>query len=57
MKRSGSFWDKDYFDRWIRNPNQWEKVIRYLEGNPVKAGLCKSPEEWEWSSAHQKRDN
>jgi REP element-mobilizing transposase RayT len=38
LKRSGSFWAKDYFDRWIRNRN---------ERNPVKAGLSKSPEDWE----------
>ena len=56
MKHSGAFWAKDYFDRWIRNRNEWEKVIRYIERNPVKAGLCKSPEDWEWSSAHQRRD-
>ncbi len=51
MKRSGSFWAKDYFDHWIRNRDEWEKVIRYVERNPVKAGLCKSPEDWKWSSA------
>jgi hypothetical protein len=33
-----------------------EKAIRYIEQNPVKAGLCKSPEDWQWSSAHLKRD-
>jgi REP element-mobilizing transposase RayT len=54
LKRSGSFWAKDYFDRWIRNRNECEKVIRYVERNPVKAGLCKSPEDWEWSSARQR---
>jgi REP element-mobilizing transposase RayT len=56
MKRSGSFWAKDYFDRWIRDRNEWEKVIRYIERNPVKAGLCNSPEDWQWSSARWKRD-
>ncbi len=56
MKRRGSFWAKDYFDRWIRNTDEWGKVIRYVEGNPVKAGLCKSPEDWEWSSARERRD-
>jgi len=53
LKRSGSFWAKDYFDRWIRNRNEWEKVVRYVEQNPVKAGLCKAPEDWEWSSARR----
>jgi REP element-mobilizing transposase RayT len=54
LKRSGSFRAKDYLDRWIRNDNECEKVIRYAERNPVKAGLCKSPEEWEWSSARRR---
>ncbi len=36
---------KDYFDR-IRVRNECEKVIRYMERNPVKAGLCKFPEVW-----------
>ena len=52
LRRSGSFWAKDYFDRWIRNRNECDKVIRYVERNPVKAGLCKSPEDW--SSARQR---
>jgi REP element-mobilizing transposase RayT len=40
-------WAKDYFDRRIRNRYEWEKVIRYVERNPVKAGLRHSPEDWE----------
>lgn len=26
-------------------------ALRYVELNPVRAGLCKNPEEWRWSSA------
>lgn len=26
------------------------EVLRYLALNPVRAGVCKSPEAWEWSS-------
>ena len=47
LKRSGSFRAKDYFDRWIRDRDEYEKIIRYVERNPVKAGLCKSPEDRE----------
>jgi putative transposase len=25
--------------------------LRYIHWNPVKRGLCKKPEDWEWSSA------
>jgi putative DNA methylase len=27
MKRSGCLWAKDYFDRWIRNRNEWENPV------------------------------
>ena len=29
---------------------QFVKRLRYIHRNPVKAGLCKRPENWEWSS-------
>lgn len=27
-------------------------VVRYIELNPVRAGLCSDPQEWRWSSVH-----
>ncbi len=27
-------------------------ALRYVELNPVRAGLCDSPEQWPWSSVH-----
>jgi putative transposase len=27
-------------------------AVRYVELNPVRAGLCQSPEQWAWSSVH-----
>ena len=27
-------------------------VVRYIELNPVRAGLCSDPREWRWSSVH-----
>jgi len=56
LGRSGQFWQHEPFDRYIRNLNHFENVIRYIEGNPVKAGLCASAADWEYSSAaHRKR--
>lgn len=26
-------------------------TVRYVERNPVAAGLCETPEQWRWSSA------
>lgn len=55
LSRSGHFWMADYFDRYIRNPEHFVKTIRYIENNPVKAGLCKRPEDWSFSSAQRRR--
>ena len=46
------FWARDYFDRWIRDRNEEQRITRYIEQNPVKAGLCQAPEDWPWSSAN-----
>ena len=51
LRRSGQFWMPDYFDRYIRNGEHFTKTVRYIENNPVKAGLCKRPEDWPFSSA------
>ncbi len=51
LKREGQFWMLDYFDRYIRNAEHFAKAIRYIEDNPVKARLCKQPEDWPFSSA------
>jgi REP element-mobilizing transposase RayT len=46
-----TFWEEDYFDRYLRDEEHYRRVVRYIESNPTKAGLAKSPEEWAWSSA------
>lgn len=52
LNRSGSrFWARDYFDRRIRDRDHEGRVTRYIENNPVKAGLCGRVEDWPWSSA------
>jgi REP element-mobilizing transposase RayT len=52
LDRRGTFWMEDYFDRWIRDEKHFKNAVRYIEHNPVKAGLCRKPEDWPWSSAH-----
>jgi putative transposase len=55
LERSGeSFWARDYFDRWIRGRVEEQRIVRYIERNPVRAGLCSSAEEWLWSSANSR---
>ena len=53
LGRTGKpFWQDESFDHWIRNPGQFLRTRNYIENNPVKAGLCKNPQNWPWSSAH-----
>lgn len=54
LGRRGHFWNKEYFDRYIRDGEHFSKTLRYIEMNPVKAGLCETPEDWPFGSARFK---
>jgi REP element-mobilizing transposase RayT len=45
------FWQPESYDHWIRNDEEKARIRRYIRMNPVKAGLCKAPQDWKWSSA------
>jgi putative DNA methylase len=51
LRRSGAFWERDYFDRYIRDDAHLAAVTRYIEQNPVKAGLVERAEGWRFGSA------
>jgi len=51
LGRTGSFWFPDYFDRMIRDHDHLRRTVFYIEQNPVKAGLARTAEEWEFGSA------
>jgi len=51
LSRTGHVWQPDYFDRYIRDEEHYNKTVRYIEKNPVKARLVETPEQWRFSSA------
>ena len=52
LKRAGvTFWQAESFDHWVRKPAEGERICRYIENNPVKAGFVSRVEDWKWSSA------
>ena len=51
LGRQGEFWQREYMDRYIRNAEHFSQAIRYIEGNPAKAGLVKYPSDWPFTSA------
>ncbi len=50
LGREGTLWQRDYFDRYIRDEAHFECVRAYIENNPVSAGLTRSAETWRFSS-------
>ena len=45
------FWQRDYFDRYIRDEADYLAVTNYIENNPFAAELCTHKNEWTYSSA------
>ena len=51
LRRSGKFWQEDYYDTLIRDEAHLKRASRYTKQNPVKAFLTKAARDWPWSSA------
>ena len=49
--RGAPFWQDESFDRLVRDDQEFARIHRYIERNPVKAGLVTVPEDFRWSSA------
>ena len=54
LDRQGQFWQHESYDHWIRDVDEMERILHYIEANPVKAGLAKTPSEWRFSSAYER---
>ncbi len=46
----GHLWQERFFSTVMDEPHTMA-AMRYVEQNPVRAGLCSRPDEWLWSSA------
>jgi hypothetical protein len=52
LGRTGeAFWQAESYDHWVRSEEEWGRIVRYIENNPVAAGLAARPEGYPWSSA------
>ena len=47
LKRTGEFWQKEYYDHLIRDAEDYAHAMHYLLNNPGKAGIKNWP--WVWS--------
>ena len=51
LERSGEFWEREYLDTVVKDDAHRQRAVKYIESNPVKAGLARDANEWPWSSA------
>ena len=47
-------WQRDYWDRFIRDEHHFAAARHYIVMNPVKARLVAAPGDWPWSSAGER---
>ena len=46
---TGPVWQREWFDRWMRDDAEWAKTVAYIRNNPVKAGLAARWEDHLWT--------
>jgi putative transposase len=49
LGREGEFWAHESYDHWIRDDDEWQRIVAYVLNNPVKAGYVKRWQEWKWN--------
>jgi putative transposase len=50
LGKTGALWQREYYDRFVRNLDHLYDCIAYIRNNPLKAKLCDHPEDWPFSS-------
>jgi len=54
LYRTGqSLWQAESYEHVVRSEIEFRRIQRYVENNPVKAGLAGTPEDYVWSSARR----
>jgi len=56
LNKQGSFWQQESYDHWVRDVDELERIIHYVEYNPVKAGLTSDAILWPFGSAKHRQD-
>jgi menaquinone-specific isochorismate synthase len=44
LRRSGAFWQREYYDHLVRSENEFYRIVNYIAQNPSRAGLSN----WPW---------
>jgi putative transposase len=54
LKRGESnLWQRRFWEHLIRDERDFAQHCDYIHYNPVKHGLCQTPQDWQFSSIHR----
>jgi REP element-mobilizing transposase RayT len=53
LGRKGTFWERESYDHVVRDDAEYDRILKYVLNNPVKAGLVKDWRQWKWSYRRQ----
>jgi putative DNA methylase len=54
LGRQGEFWQHESYDHWVRDEDELERIVQYIDGNAVAAQLAPYPHHWFFCSAHDR---
>ena len=49
LGREGEFWAHESYDHWIRDDDEWQRIVAYVLNNPLKAGYVRRWQDWKWN--------
>jgi len=49
LQREGEFWAHESYDHFVRDNEEWQRIVEYVLKNPVKAGFVKERRQWKWN--------
>lgn len=55
-RRTGQLWQRDYYDRYMRDDAHFDAALYYIEQNPVAAGLAATAADWRFGSAWRREE-
>ncbi|MBL8745133.1 MAG: class I tRNA ligase family protein [Phycisphaerae bacterium] len=53
----GTLWQEEYFDRIVRDADEFAEKWNYMVFNPVKAGLVKTPQDYRFTYSPERHDD
>ena len=48
LNRNGAFWHHESYDHYVRDANEFNRIVWYILNNPVKAGLTQNFKDWKY---------